>query len=115
VQLALPRLLELGTDIRHAIALRVRRNWDALAARIGQDSPCTLLPAEAGWSAILRVPEIVSDEEWAVRLLEERDVLVQPGYFFDLRLGATLVLSLLTPPAIFDEGVTRVLTAVSHV
>jgi hypothetical protein len=49
-----------------------------------------------------------------VRLLEERDVLVQPGYFFDLRLGATLVLSLLTPPAIFDEGVTRVLTAVSH-
>jgi aspartate/methionine/tyrosine aminotransferase len=115
VQLALPRLLELGTDIRRAIALRVRRNWDALAARIDEDSPCTLLPTEAGWSAILRVPEIVSDEEWAVQLLEERDVLVQPGYFFDLRLGATLVLSLLTPPAIFDEGVARVLTAVSHV
>lgn len=114
VQLALPRLLELGADIRGAIVLRVRRNWDALAGRIGKDSPCTLLPTEAGWSAILRVPEIVSDEEWAVRLLEERDVLVQPGYFFDLRLGATLVLSLLTPPAIFDEGVTRVLTAVSH-
>jgi alanine-synthesizing transaminase len=115
VQLALPRLLELGADIRGAISLRVRRNWDALAARIGRDSSCTLLPAEAGWSAILRVPEIVSDEEWALRLLEERGVLVQPGYFFDLRLGATLVLSLLTPPAIFDEGVTRVLTAVSHV
>ena len=114
VQLALPRLLELGTDIRHAIALRMRRNWDALAASLGQDSPCTLLPMEAGWSAILRVPEIVNDEEWAVRLLEERGVLVQPGYFFDLRLGATLVLSLLTPPAIFDEGVTRLLTAVSH-
>jgi len=114
VQLALPRLLELGTDIRRAIALRVRRNWDSLAASLGQDSPCTLLPPEAGWSAILRVPEIVSDEEWAVRLLEEQGVLVQPGYFFDLRLGATLVLSLLTPPAIFDEGVTRLLTAVSH-
>jgi aspartate/methionine/tyrosine aminotransferase len=115
VQLALPRLLEMGTDIRRAITQRVRRNWDALAARIGRDSSCTLLPIEAGWSAILRVPEIVSDEDWAVRLLEERDVLVQPGYFFDLRLGATLVLSLLTPPAIFDEGVTRVLTAVSDV
>jgi hypothetical protein len=114
VQIALPRLLELGTDIRRAITQRVRRNWDALAASIGRDSPCTLLPTEAGWSAILRVPEIVSDEEWAVRLLEEQGVLVQPGYFFDLRLGATLVLSLLTPSAIFDEGVARTLSAVSH-
>jgi aspartate/methionine/tyrosine aminotransferase len=115
VQLALPQLLPLGAEIRNAIALRVRRNWDSLAARIGQDASCTLLPVEAGWSAILRVPEIVSDEEWAIRLLEDKGVLVQPGYFFDLRLGATLVLSLLTPPAIFDAGVTRVLTAVSHV
>lgn len=114
VQLALPQLLELGADIRSAIARRIRRNWDALRAHIGSSSPCTLLPAEAGWSAILRVPEIMSDEEWAVRLLEQEAVLVQPGYFFDLRLGATLVLSLLTPSEIFDKGVARILTAVSH-
>lgn len=112
VQLALPRLLELGTDIRRAIHERVLRNRQALASRIDAHSPCTLLPAEAGWSAILRVPEIVSDEAWALRLLREDGVLVQPGYFFDLRLGATLVVSLLTPPATFDQGATRVLGAV---
>ena len=111
VQLALPKLLELGTEIRRAIEERVLRNRKALAERIGPDSPCTLLPAEAGWSAILRVPEILSDEEWALRLVRDDGVLVQPGYFFDLRLGATLVLSLLTPPAIFDRGLGCVLAS----
>jgi hypothetical protein len=36
---------------------------------------------------------------------------VQPGYFFDLCLGATLVVSLLTPPAVFDEGIARLVSA----
>ena len=40
----------------------------------------------------------MSDEAWALRFLREDGVLVQPDYFFDLRLGATLVVSLLTPP-----------------
>ncbi|HEX7507378.1 MAG TPA: pyridoxal phosphate-dependent aminotransferase, partial [Polyangia bacterium] len=68
----------------------------------------------AGWSAILRIPEIMSDEEWALRLLRKDGVLVQPGYFFDLRLGATLVVSLLTPPATFDRGTACLLATVSR-
>ena len=62
----------------------------------------------------MRVPETISDEEWALRLLREDGVLVQPGYFFDLRLGATLVVSLLTPPADFDHGIARLLYAAEH-
>lgn len=114
VQLALGQLLELGAEIRHAIHERVQRNRQALASRIDAHSPCTLLPAEAGWSAILRVPEIMSDEEWALHLVREHGVLVQPGYFFDLRLGATLVVSLLTPPVTFDRGVAYILAAASR-
>ena len=114
VQLALAKLLELGAAIRRAIRERVLRNRQELASRIDPHSPCTLLPAEAGWSAILRIPEIMSDEEWALRLLRDDGVLVQPGYFFDLRLGATLVVSLLTPPATFDRGVACILAAASR-
>ena len=114
VQLALPRLLELGTRIRQAIHERVLRNRKALASQLDIHSPCTLLPSEAGWSAILRVPEIMSDEAWALRLLGEAGVLVQPGYFFDLRLGATLVVSLLTPPETFDRGTACLLATVSR-
>lgn len=112
VQVALPKLLDIGATMRSAIHARVRRNRDALAAFIGADSPCTLLATEAGWSAIVRVPEVMSDEAWALRLLREHGVLVQPGYFFDLRMGATLVVSLLTAPAIFDEGIASLLAAV---
>jgi len=111
VQVALPKLLEIGAVLRAEIQARVARNRDALAARVGRDSPCTLLPAEAGWSAILRVPEVMTDEAWALQLLHDHGVLVQPGYFFDLRLGATLVVSLLVPPARFDCGVEALLAA----
>jgi aspartate/methionine/tyrosine aminotransferase len=109
VQLALSRLLELGASIRAAIRERVQANRRALASAISAQAPCTLLPAEAGWSAILRMPALMSDEDWAIRLLEEDGVLVQPGYFFDLTLGTTLVLSLLPAPATFNEGVSRLL------
>jgi hypothetical protein len=83
-----------------------------LAQALGAHSPCTLLPAEAGWCAILRVPEIMSDEAWARTLLEQDSVLVQPGYFFDLAIGATLVLSLIVEEGMFAEGVARLLARV---
>jgi hypothetical protein len=34
-------------------------------------------------------------------------VLVQPGYFYDFETEAYLVVSLLTAPEIFGEGLTR--------
>jgi aspartate/methionine/tyrosine aminotransferase len=112
VQLALPGLLQAGASIRQQISDRVRRNRQTLAAALGPQSPCTLLPAEAGWCAILRVPQIMSDESWARTLLEQDRVLVQPGYFFDLDMGATLVLSLIAEETIFAEGIGRVLARV---
>jgi alanine-synthesizing transaminase len=36
-------------------------------------------------------------------------VVVHPGYFFDMEGGAFLVLSLLTPPEDFREGLGRIL------
>jgi len=104
VQMALPGLLQAGAAIRRQILERVQRNRQALAKALGAHSPCTLLPAEAGWCAILRVPEIMSDEAWASALLEQDSVLVQPGYFFDLTMGATLVLSLIVQESIFAEA-----------
>jgi aspartate/methionine/tyrosine aminotransferase len=107
VQEAAESLFAIGRDARQAIAARVAANRAHLAAAIGPSSPCTLLSSEGGWSAILRVPATRTDEAWALALLSEDGVLVQPGYFFDLRGGAYLVLSLLPPPAIFAEGVRR--------
>jgi hypothetical protein len=114
VQLALPALLQAGAVVRSQILARVQRNRAALADRLGPESPCTLLPIEAGWSAVLRVPAVMTDEAWACTLMTDHGVLVQPGYFFDMHLGATLVLSLIAQPDEFDEGVARILDRIAR-
>ena len=72
----------------------------------------TVLPVEGGWSAVVRVPATRTDEAWALALVEEDDVLVQPGYFYDFERGAYLVVSLLAPEAIFGEGARRLVARV---
>jgi alanine-synthesizing transaminase len=109
VQLALPTLMELGAGIRTAISDRVRSNRRVLTAVIDSQSPCTLMSEPAGWSAVLRLPALMTDEDWAVRLLDD-GVLVQPGYLFDLDVGASVVISLLPEPAAFAEAVRRILS-----
>jgi alanine-synthesizing transaminase len=106
---ALPRLLAIGAEVRAGIQGRLQANLGHVTGAV-RGTPCSLLPVEGGWSAILRVPATRTDEDWALALLEEDGVLVQPGYFFDLDdLGAALVVSLLTPPASLQEGLSRLL------
>ena len=106
VQLALARLLESG--IQAQILDRIRANRARIAARVA-DTPLTLLHGDAGWSAILRAPATRTDEELALALLGEHDVLVHPGYFFDLEGGTFVVVSLLVPPADLDRGLDALL------
>ena len=107
VQHALPELLALGAGIRASIAARVAANRAALARALTAVPACSLLPAEAGWSAIVRVPAVRSDEAWAAELVTQAGVLVHPGYFFDMRGGAFVVVSLLPEPGIFAEALRR--------
>ncbi len=67
-----------------------------------------LLPVEGGWTAVIRVPQLESDEEFALRALEEHDVIVHPGYFFDFERDGYFVVSLLTPPEALAEGISRI-------
>jgi alanine-synthesizing transaminase len=93
------RLLVAGASVRAAIRARIALGRQALAA-----TALEVLPAEGGWSALVRVPAIRTDEEWALALLRDHDVLVQPGYFFDFPRGAYLVLSLLASAADLARG-----------
>ncbi|HEY5088752.1 MAG TPA: pyridoxal phosphate-dependent aminotransferase, partial [Polyangia bacterium] len=112
VQAAAGDLLALGAEVRAAIATRVAKNRAALAEALPPTSACTLLPAEGGWSAILRLPASRSDEAWATALIVEDRVLTHPGYFFDLRGGTFLVVSLLPRPEVFGEAIARLVARV---
>jgi hypothetical protein len=113
VQRALPRLLALGAGVRARIAARVSANLDRLARAV-EGSAVSLLPVEAGWSAILRLPALKSDEAFALALLEQDGVLVQPGYFYDLDLPASLVASLIAPPDVVADAADRLVRRVSE-
>jgi hypothetical protein len=106
VQVALPRLLGLSNGILQQVRERTASNLARLREAI-HGSAATLLRAEGGWYAVLQVPRTRTEEEWTLKLLEESDVLVQPGFFFDFESEAFLVLSLLPEPATFAEGVGR--------
>jgi alanine-synthesizing transaminase len=112
VQCAAPALLGLRGQLQDQILARVRSNRRFLAAQIGPMSPWRLLATEGGWYATLEAPRIQSEEEWALNLLADDGVLVQPGFFFDFEREAFLVISLLTPEEVFREGVRRILARI---
>jgi aspartate/methionine/tyrosine aminotransferase len=100
VQCALPRLLDLRTSVQKQIIVRLKENLEFL-----RTSGLRTLEVEAGWYAIATHNR---GEDFAERLLRERNVLVQPGYFYDFEGAGYLVLSLLTKPDVFREGVRRI-------
>ncbi len=113
VQVAAPELIAQGALVRDQILARVRRNYQRLRDVIASYPDLELLEAEAGWSAVLRVPARTTEEELVLELLNRDDVIVHPGFFFDFPTEAFLVLSLLPPPQIFDEGLRRVVHRLS--
>ena len=110
VQAAAADLIEKGAGIRAQILARVRRNLESLRRLAGTHPAVNILPVEGGWSAVVQVPQLRSEEALVLELLDKDDVLVHPGYFFDFEREAFLIVSLLVDPVLFDRGVARVLS-----
>ncbi len=109
VQVAAPRLIAAGAQIRRAIADRLAMNLATLRARVADSPAVTLIEPEGGWSAVLAVPAIAPEETLVLSLLREQHVVVYPGYFFDFAREAWLVVSLLPQPVVFDDALRRLL------
>ena len=97
-------LLPKATAYEARVKERLLQNWQTL---------CEAFPAKycpevlGGWYAVIRLGE--DDEELTLRLLREKHVLVQPGFFFDFDEDGWVVVSLLQEPALFKEAVERIL------
>jgi len=109
VQHAAAKLLAAGAGVRAQILDRVRTNAGALRHIAQQYRSIEALPADAGWSAVLRVPSTRSEEDLVIAMMETAGVVVHPGFFFDFPHEAYLVVSLLPEPAVFDDGIRRVM------
>jgi hypothetical protein len=109
VQVAAPQLIESGAIVRRRILDRIQGNDRALRAAATGHPAVEVMPAEAGWSAVVRIPATRSEEDFVVDLLEHDGVLVHPGFFFDFPGEAFVVVSLLPEPAAFADGVRRLM------
>jgi aspartate/methionine/tyrosine aminotransferase len=114
IQHALPGILQLCPAVTSAISERCRQNLAELERAVAA-SPVTLLHPEAGWSAVLHLPRLQTEEALVLALLREQGVLVQPGWFYDFATEPYAIVSLLTEPSVFREGVARLVAHVLRV
>ncbi len=96
-------LLKLSAAYESRVRERLLTNWQTLREAF----PSKYCPEVlGGWYAVVRLGE--DDEEITLRLLREKHVLVQPGFFFDFDEDGWVVISLLQEPAQFKEAVERI-------
>jgi len=105
---AAPELLPRAPDFVRVLRSRLSSNLALLKDILeGELSPYRVLRCSAGWTAVLEVPRVTSEEDLALGLLREERVFVHPGYFFDFPREAFLTVSLLPGPEDFREGAER--------
>ena len=103
VQLALPVWLEGRKGIQRQILDRVRENL----AQVEQ-SGVEALRVEAGWCAILRLPQSHGSDEIAGSLLKECGIIIHPGSFYGISEAGRVVASLIGPAEEFAAGMARI-------
>ena len=95
-------LLKQSAAYEACVKERLLQNWQTLREAF----PSKYCPEVlGGWYAVVRLGE--DDEEITLRLLREKHVLVQPGFFFDFDEDGWVVISLLQEPAQFKQAIER--------
>ena len=96
-------LLKLSEAYESKVLNRLQQNWQTLREAF----PSKYCPEVlGGWYAVVHLGD--DDEALTLRVLREKHVLVQPGFFFDFDEDGWVVISLLQDPAIFKEAIQRI-------
>lgn len=106
---ALPHLLDCAPAFQEQLRTRLADNQRTLD-EVLRNSPATALRPEAGWSTVVRLPDVLgeADEDaWTRLLMEQANLVVHPGYFYDLEHGPHIVLSRLAEPGPFRTAIGR--------
>lgn len=113
IQEALPTLLEEGKDFLEGYKKEIKNRRDACVGALlaapnsgvvpnmgaRQAAPLQFAEPVGGFYLTAKInPEIwkKSDEDFVIELMEQKNIFVHPGYFFDLEDGTHFVISFLT-------------------
>ena len=109
IQLATAVLLDQRRIVQSFLLTRLQVNLEEFDQQLSRQKLCVRLHVEGGWYAVLRVPVTQSDEDLAIAIMKNLSVLVHPGHFYDFASDGYLIVSLITEPKEFSEGIKRVL------
>ncbi len=100
-------LIAVGQDLQRQIQDRVAANEVFLQQAIAGNEAIHRLRRDGGWYAVLELDILTSIELWTERLLAKTGVFVHPGEFYGFARDGFIVVSLLTPEAVFQAGVRK--------
>lgn len=110
IQMALPEIFLEGRDFLQSYQEEVRRRRDLAIGLLQNCSELSFALPQGGFYLMARVlnPSTLSEEEWVLKLMEEKGIFVHPGYFFDYEDGIHFVISFLTTPQKLERGVKAI-------
>jgi aspartate/methionine/tyrosine aminotransferase len=112
IQHAASELLGTRKAIQPQIIDRLRSNLTAADRHLG--GCVRRLQVDGGWYVIFQLPCSRTDEEWAGLLLDDADVYIHPGHFYDFSSDGYLVASLIVEEATFVTAVERLVRTVNE-
>ena len=110
----LPHMLSQVDEQQRRVSERTRHNLDTLTSlvRASSSGVMNVYPPEGGWSALIRFPATIDEDDLVLELINHHGITVQPGYFFDLPTPGFLSVSLLLDPKIFATAVTQLVSTI---
>lgn len=106
VQHALPRILKREAEIQRNVVWRIHEARRLLDTSGLHSVGITELRTDGGFTALVRFPSTLSEEEWW-RELSAAGLWLLPGHLYDLEQSPTFALSLLTPSETLTAAFSR--------
>jgi aspartate/methionine/tyrosine aminotransferase len=103
-QFALGLLLDRGRDFLDAYRRSMRERMSAALQALG---PRVGTAPKGGFHIVLPVPREIDEEDLALELLDDENILVHPGFFYNIE-GTHLAHAVVAPPDVLAEALGRV-------
>lgn len=109
IQYAAKMLFSTRAKIQEEINHRINQNYNILKKKFLLNPDIKVLNCEGGWSGILNFENLlIPEDEYVLRLLDTKNVLIHPGYYYDFFTEGNAVLSLIVKTDVLEEGIERI-------
>lgn len=112
VQAAAPEIFHRGESVRIDIARRTGECWNIAEEYLEASDFCSHVKPEGGFYVTLRLTGL-DEEKAAEHILNKYQILIHPGYFYDME-SDHLVLCFVQKPEILRDALSAVSSALSY-